>query len=188
MDDASNLKDSSEKIIQRIKPGSMLLLWGWLLTLSYLIQYFTLDSELTDPIKTLLHYLTFVMPFFGLLISMLYLGKNKDKPSFSDNMKVVWIWLIVIACMSLTNMIIWRVNKEINFELQHPIFMVFTAAGIIITGILKKYQWVIFGGLSFGILAYMAAVFPIKTQMLFEAIGWFIAFVIPGHQIFARPK
>ena len=88
--------------------------------------------------------------------------------------------------MSLINLIQGNILHSINFELQHPIFMVVIAFAITITGVMLRYRLMILMGILFGLLAYGASFFELKLQVLIEAIAWFLAFCLPGHILYAR--
>ena len=85
-------------------------------------------------------------------------------------------------------MIQFNVLGSINFELQHPIFMVLMAFAITSTSGILRYKLIIFGGVLFGLLALTASYFKLQEQLLIESIAWVIAFVIPGHLLFSKRK
>jgi len=78
------------------------------------------------------------------------------------------------------------VVHKINFELQHPIFMVVIAFAIVVSGVILRYRLMVAMGILFGILAYTSSFFELHYQILVEAIAWFLAFVIPGHILYAQ--
>ena len=78
--------------------------------------------------------------------------------------------------------------KVSNLELQHPIFMMFIAFATVITGGILRYNLIIIGGILFGILAYACSFFRLPEQMLFEAVAWLVAFIIPGHFLYVLSK
>jgi hypothetical protein len=88
----------------------------------------------------------------------------------------------------LINLIEANVLHKIIFELQHPIFMMFIAYAIIITGGILRYRMMIAGGIVFGILAYLGSHLSLQNQLLAEASAWLIAFIIPGHILFSKRK
>jgi hypothetical protein len=88
--------------------------------------------------------------------------------------------------MVLINLIQGNVLHKIVFELQHPIFMVLIAIAIVVTGGILRYKMIIAGGIIFGLLAFASSYLPLTQQMLLEAIAWVIAFIIPGHILYAK--
>jgi branched-subunit amino acid ABC-type transport system permease component len=88
----------------------------------------------------------------------------------------------------LTNMMLLNVLHVANLELQHPVFMMFIAFATVITGGILRYRMIIFGGIIFGLLAYASSYFNLREQLVLEAIAWLIAFIIPGHLLYANRK
>ena len=88
--------------------------------------------------------------------------------------------------MILINLIQFNVLQSINFELQHPIFMILIAFAITVSGIVMRFKMIIYGGVAFGLLGLLASYYTLEGQMLIESIAWFIAFIIPGHKLYAK--
>jgi len=88
--------------------------------------------------------------------------------------------------MVLVNLIQRNVMHQINFELQHPLFMVLTAFAITITGVILRYRLLIVGGTVFGLLALAASYLELPEQLLVESLAWLIAFIIPGHLLHVK--
>ncbi len=53
---------------------------------------------------------------------------------------------------------------NINPALQHPIFMVFMAFAVVVTGGILRYKLIILGGDVFGILAYICSYLSIRES------------------------
>ena len=66
--------------------------------------------------------------------------------------------------------------------------MVFIAFAILVTGVILRHEKLISGGVVFGFLAFVSSYLTLENQVLIEAIGWFIAFVIPGHLLYSKRK
>ncbi len=66
--------------------------------------------------------------------------------------------------------------------------MVMIAFALTATGGILRYKLVIIGGIIFGGLALLASFFSLQEQLLIEAIGWMVAFIIPGHILYAKRK
>jgi len=58
----------------------------------------------------------------------------------------------------------------------------------LITGSLLRNRWLFIGGVVFALLAFGASYLPLKNQMMLEAIGWLVGFVIPGHIMMRHKK
>ena len=66
--------------------------------------------------------------------------------------------------------------------------MVLIAFATVVTGGILRYRLIIIGGIVFGLLAYISSHLPLQQQLLAEAIGWLIAFIIPGHVLYSKRK
>lgn len=88
--------------------------------------------------------------------------------------------------MVLINLILMNILHEVRFDLQHPIFMVVFAYAVIVSGVILRYRLMILTGIIFGLLAWASSWFELTNQLLFESIAWFVAFILPGHILFAR--
>jgi hypothetical protein len=47
---------------------------------------------------------------------------------------------------------------------------------------------ILIGGVAFGLMALLSSYFTLPNQQLIGAIAWIIAFVIPGHILYAKHK
>jgi branched-subunit amino acid ABC-type transport system permease component len=94
----------------------------------------------------------------------------------------------MFACLVLINLIQFNVLHKINFELQHPLFMVIMAFATVITGGILRYKLVTIGGIIFGLIALLSSYVTLPYQLLLESFAWLIAFVIPGHYLYATRK
>jgi len=79
-----------------------------------------------------------------------------------------------------------NVLHSINFQLQHPLFMVLMAFAVTVTGGILRQRLIIIGGVVFGALALTASYLGLQEQLLLEAVAWMVAFIIPGHILFAK--
>jgi hypothetical protein len=125
---------------------------------------------------------------FALAFTVYYIFRKSKKVTTYIGIALRYVWISLIVCLSLVNMIIFNVIHEFNAALQHPILMVFMAFAVVITGAILRYKLIILGGAVFGLLAYICTYFSIENQMLIEAVAWLIAFIIPGHYMYAKRK
>jgi len=174
---------------KRIKSdGILFILWGWFMFYNYLSNFILGQIVYTHQIKITLNYVGYALAVLTIGYTVYYLIKQHSKVQTYIGISLRYVWISLIVCFSLTNMIIFNVNHQINFELQHPIFMMFIAFATVITGGIIRYRLVIFGGIIFGLLAYASSFFKLNQQFLLEAIAWLVAFVIPGHIMYLKRK
>jgi hypothetical protein len=174
---------------KNIRNNSILfILWGWLLFLGYLVNYLQSQLIMTYTIKKITGYAGYVLAFCVLAFTLYYIIRQYKKVQTYIGTSLRWVWISLVFCLVMINLIQFNVLHKITFELQHPIFMVFIAFAIVVTGGILRYRLIIAGGILFGLLAYLCSYLPLQQQILVEAIAWLIAFVIPGHILYAKRK
>ncbi|GET34950.1 hypothetical protein PbJCM13498_38130 [Prolixibacter bellariivorans] len=162
------------------RPGALLILWGWVMFYSYLTNYIFKKILLSSHVQSLLGNLGIVLGAVALIITVFYLLRQ-TRPVAKEEIYLRYVWASLFVGLVLINLIQFNVLHQINFELQHPIFMVVIAFAIVISGGILHYPFLLVGGIIFAILAYVASWLPLTDQLLMEAIGWLVAFILPGH-------
>jgi len=162
------------------RPGALLILWGWVMFYSYLTNYIFNKFLLSSHIQSLLGNLGIVLGAVALIITIFYLLRQ-TRPVAKNEIYLRYVWAAMFASLALINLIQFNVLHQINFELQHPVFMVVIAFAIVVSGGILSYPFLLAGGIIFATLAYMASWLPLTNQLLMEAIGWLVAFILPGH-------
>lgn len=168
--------------------GILFIVWGWLMASHYTLLYVLRNTVMTYRFHKVFNILVNLLPLIGIIFSAYYIYTKRKKVQTYIGISLRYVWVALFICLSLTSMIIFNVIHKANFELQHPIFMMFIAFAIVITGGIIRFRLIIFGGIGFGILAYVCSFFNLNTQILLEALAWLIAFIIPGHVLYAHRK
>lgn len=169
--------------------GILFILWGWISFINYfflenLTRLFFISHQITQVVRSL----RVILPVFGFAYTLYYILKQRKKVQTYIGISLRYVWISLFVCMVLVNLIQFNVLHSINFELQHPVFMVLIAFAITVTGGILRYRMIIAGGIIFGILAYIASSLKLQDQVLVEAIAWLFAFVIPGHILYSQRK
>jgi drug/metabolite transporter (DMT)-like permease len=120
------------------------------------------------------------------LFTIYYLIKQRKKVQTYIGISLRYVWTSLFLSTVLVNLIQMNVLHSINFELQHPLFMVLMAFAVTVTGGILRHRLIIIGGAVFGALALTASYLGLKEQLLLEAVAWMIAFIVPGHILFAK--
>jgi hypothetical protein len=167
--------------------GILFIVWGWIFLINYLfLNYLPSKILLSHKTMDLVHSLRVILPVSGLIFTLYYILKQRKKVQTYIGISLRYVWISLFASMVLVNLIQMNVLHRVNFELQHPIFMVLIAFAVTVTGGILRYRLIIAGGIIFGLLALAASYFELQTQLLLEAIAWIIAFIIPGHLLYAK--
>ncbi len=174
---------------RKLKHDSILfILWGWIMTLHYLILYALRTTAMTSLMQRVLNYMPITLIAIGVILTIYYIYKQRKKVQTYIGISLRYIWISMFACLVLVNLILFNVLHKINFELQHPIFMVLIAFAIVATGGIMRYRLIVTGGIIFGVLAFLCSYLSLTDQLFIEAVAWLISFVIPGHLLYSRRK
>ena len=168
--------------------GILFILWGWINFINFFAQYLSGIIEINYQLLQIQRSARVVLPIFGLIFTIIYAFLHREKVNTYISVTLRYIWISVFICLILTNIIQFNVLRQIYFNLQHPIFMLFIAFAIVVSGSILRHKIIIIGGVTFAGLALASSYFPLEYQMLIEAIGWLIAFIIPGHITYAKRK
>ncbi|MFA5330496.1 MAG: hypothetical protein WC384_22075 [Prolixibacteraceae bacterium] len=161
--------------------GILLLVWGYAASLPSLISYFKEILFLPNRVMYFLKFADPVLPVLALAFTIYYIYTERKKVTTYIGTSLRYVWISLFGCMVLTNLILMNVTHEVNFTLQHPLFMVLTAFAVLVTGVILRYKLIILGGVVFGILAYTASFMILHDQLFLDGIGWFLALAVPGH-------
>lgn len=166
--------------------GILMIVWGWIMTIHYLLSFVLGNSNLTNQLRHGIKYVITGLIFIGFAYTLFYILKQRKKVQTYIGVSLRYVWVAMFFSLVLVNVIQFRVLNEINFELQHPIFMVIIAFATVVTGGILRYKLIVFGGVAFALLALISSHLPLNNQLLLESIAWLIAFVIPGHILYSK--
>ena len=170
------------------RDGVLLILWGWIMTLHYLVIYILGKTNPSYQVNRTFKYLVIGFVLFRFAFTLYYILKQRKKVQTYIGVSLRYVWVSMFLSMVLVNLIQNNVLHEINFELQHPIFMIIIAFATVVTGGILRYKLIIIGGIIFALLGFVSSYLALSDQILLEAIAWFIAFVIPGHILYSGRK
>ena len=168
------------------RDGILFIVWGWLLFYKSILGYVERKFALSFEIQKIMNYLGFVLLIASIGFTSYYLLKQRKKVRTYIGISLRYVWISLFVCMVLVNLIQFNVLHSINFELQHPIFMVLMAFAVTVTGGILRYRLFIIGGLIFGMLALAASYLKLQEQLLVESVAWIISFIVPGHILYAN--
>lgn len=177
------IKVSKNKLKQ---DGILFIVWGWVLFFVSTTGYIERALALTFGIKKVLNVFGVALPLIALIFSVYYLIIESKKVQTYIGISLRYVWISLFVCMVLVNLIQFNVLHSINFELQHPIYMVLMAFAVTVTGGILRYRLIIIGGVIFGILAFTASYLKLQEQLLVESAAWIISFIVPGHILYAN--
>ena len=183
------IKEMIEVSQKKLKnDGILFVLWGWLMFLSNMASFTEQKIVILYPLNRILDYVGIALGIIVIAYSIYYLINQSKKVKTYINISLRYIWISMFCCLVLINLIQGNVVHEINFELQHPIFMVVVAFATVATGGILRYRLLTIGGIFFGAMALLSSYMALPEQFLLESFAWLIAFIIPGHYMYAKRK
>jgi hypothetical protein len=168
--------------------GILFILWGWLMFYVNFFGFIERKVVLIFQIQRVLSFIGTVLGILALGFSIYYIIKQRKKIQTYIGISLRYIWISMFVSMVLINLIQSNVLHKINFELQYPIFMVIIAFAVVSTGGILRNKLITIGGAAFGLMALLSSYLTLPNQQLIGAIAWIIAFVIPGHILYAKRK
>ena len=130
--------------------GILFILWGWISFIRYLSEYLLGILTHTHQIKLFIKYTGVVLTILGFIYTIIYVYKQRQRVTTYIGISLRFVWISLFIGLVLINLIQFNILQKINFELQHPIFMVFIAFAIVVTGGILRYKLIIAGGIVFG--------------------------------------
>lgn len=176
---------SLDKLMHR---SVLFITWGWLMAYVSFGNYLERSYALGYWNHKLLSYLGIMLALAVFAFTVYYLIKRWSIIQKRNEISLLYVWFSLVVSMVLINLIQFNVMEEIKFELQQPLFMVLKGLAIIITGGILRIRMLIIGGIIFTGLGWLASYYFLEDQLVLEAIGWLIAFVFPGHWLYANKR
>jgi hypothetical protein len=150
------------------------LLWGWLVFIGCLLQYFLLVV-----IEYPKHYYAWLIIIIGIVFSIVhsikYKKKRKVKTYIEDSMSSLW------GGMSISFMALAFILSQTGWNYAFPIYILFYATGTFISGGLLQFRPLQIGGIICWGLAVAATFVSYQNQILLTALAIFVSYLVPGY-------
>jgi hypothetical protein len=157
-----------------ISMGSFhLLFWGWLIFACSLSEY--LLYKFTD-FSNAWYVWFFVIP--GVFVSMIYgfvTGRKAKVHTYAD-MLYMWTWMGFLAAATVLFIIISK-----HMETVAPFILTLAAMPTFISGFIIRFKPLIFGGITFWILALIAHFAGPSVAPLAVPVAMLTGYLIPGY-------
>lgn len=126
------------------------------------------------------------LALLAVLFSLYYFYLRRSLLKQQPGRSVAWTWISWFLSLFIVHFLLKLILGQVVFELQHGLFMLLNSLAVLATGALIHEKRLIRGGLSFLFLTVVAVFFKLNVQMVLEALGWILAFVVPGCAIYKR--
>ena len=152
------------------------LLWGWLVFIGCLLQYFLLVI-----IKSPRHYLAWLIIIVGVFFSVTYTIRSKQrrkvKTYIGDSMARLWTGI------SISFLALCFILSNIGWQHAFPIYILFYATGTFISGGLLQFRPLQVGGAICWVLAVAATFVSYQDQILLSAAAILASYLVPGYML-----
>ncbi|MDP4291621.1 MAG: hypothetical protein Q8908_11120 [Bacteroidota bacterium] len=168
--------------------GVFFIIWGWVNFITFFLEYLSNVVVHTYQMTLIKRDINIILPVMGVILTVFYIYRKNRKTTTYIGRLLRYVWISLFFSLVLVNLIQFNVLHKLVFELQNPVFMVFFAFAIVVTGGFLKYKMIVAGGIIFALLAYISSYLALPEQLLMESIAWLVAFIIPGHILYSQRK
>ncbi len=157
------------------------LLWGWLVLIGSLLQYF-----LFVIVKTPQHGAAWSIMFVGIIVSIVRGAKEKSGPVktyVDEGLTSIWICLFIVQML-----IVFVFAVRGGWEYCYTAFITEYSIGCFLTGRLLKFPPLVWGAIFCWALAILTVFTDMPTNMLIMAAAIGISYIIPGHRLRSEYK
>lgn len=161
---------------QNLKPlAFQFLLWGSLVPLGGLLQYFLIANVSIQPNQILWLWLNIVI--VGFVLSAIYGYKKRKEQGYETNidrfLKIFW----VVYGSSYLLLLLISFFQQFN---PSSIILFYSGVGTLITGLVTRFKPLVFGAAVLLICSLMCLFVPKSILILVSSAGIFMGYFIPG--------
>lgn len=176
------------------------ILWGSIIAICSLVTYCQLNGYFELPFD--IWWLTAIAIIPQIVISVKYGKTNKHKSHDESTMDAIWISFgVSIALLIFINInIIDKISPVFQDYVERhgtkapanysgfttSFFLMLYGIPTIITAVLRKFKWMLYGGFLCWIFCVVSVYTDLKTDMLLTAIAAIFAWLIPGMVLWKR--
>lgn len=163
--------------------GHLYLLWGWLVLVCSLAQFFLLTI-----LKYQYHYLVWMLTWLAFIYQMIYLAKEKRKEkvkTYTDHI-IGFVWIAFVIQMLLFGILFGTVLGDHYYKLMSPGFLALYGMPTFLSGIIIKFRPLIIGGIGCWLLSIGTLYITYDYQLLMLSAAMVVAWIIPGYLLRAK--
>lgn len=161
---------------QNLKPlAFQFILWGSLVPLGGLFQYFLIRNVDFKPNQILWLWLNIVIA--GFVFSCIYAYRKRKEQGYETNidrfLKIFW----VVYGLSYLLLLVISFFQEFN---PTSIILFYSGVGTLITGLVTKFKPLVFGAAMLLVCSVLCLFVPKSILILVSSVGIFLGYFIPG--------
>lgn len=163
--------------------GFYFLLWGWLVVLACVANYYLLVVAGIAPDKASLSWLGMVV--IGVPVALIY-TRRRDKKQQSPNLVRHWngrVWLAF--AISLFVSIFVATSSGLS---PIPFILILVGFATFVSGTLLRFKPLIFGAVAAWVSAFVCTFLAPEEHLLVEAVAVVLSYLIPGYLLNSQAR
>ena|SRR3984893_5721985 len=165
--------------------GHLYLLWGWIVFICSLAQFFLL-SVFQSPY----HYMVWMLTWLAFIYQIFYLIKEKRREKVRTYASRItgFVWIVFVILMFLFAFLFGNELGNNYYKVMSPGFLALYGMPTFLSGIILKFRPLILGGIGCWLLSIIALYTPYNYQLLLLSVAMIIAWIIPGYLLRTKYK
>jgi len=165
--------------------GHLYLLWGWIVFICSLAQFFLL-SVFHSPY----HYMVWMLTWLAFIYQIFYLIKEKRREKVRTYASRItgFVWIVFVILMFLFAFLFGNELGNNYYKVMSPGFLALYGMPTFLSGIILKFRPLILGGIGCWLLSIIALYTPYNYQLLLLSVAMIIAWIIPGYLLRTKYK
>lgn len=180
-----------ESMINQVKnrfseDGSMYLMWGWLVFICSLSQFFLLHVYHYPY-----HYIVWMVSWLAFFYQVYYLRKKKRQQKVKTYTDYImgYVWVSFAVVIFLVGFLIGRLTTGEYFSHINPIILAVYGFPIFLSGIILRFKPLVIGGIGCWVLCIVTTfIKEYDFQFLMIPVAMLVAWIIPGYLLRAKYK
>lgn len=164
--------------------GILFILWGWIFFVSVFIRFLLKILVTTREIVSYVNKILLALLLAGVIISVNYVISRRRMAKTYTGQVLRYLWGAIIF-LNLY-ILVYQLGAHVNIDRLYSQYMLMLAMGTFVTGGIIRFRPLIYGGISFIVLAQIGFFFHYEIGMLIDAFSFVIGLAIPGHILYSK--
>jgi len=165
--------------------GHLYLLWGWVVFLCSIAQFFLLNVFHSDQ-----HAMVWMLTWVVFIYQIFYLMKKKKShrvASYTGRI-IGFVWITFVILMGLFAFTFGSELGESYYKMMSPGFLALYGMPTFLSGIILNFRPLMIGGIGCWLLSVLSLFIPYDYQLLLLSAAMIIAWIIPGYLLRSKYK
>jgi hypothetical protein len=150
------------------------LLWGWVIIVANIGMFALYQIDYERP------YIVWLITIPAWLVTLYKVFTGRTEASYSTHLGTISTSLWLSYGVTIFTLVAF--GAKINFQIS-PLILLITAVPTFVSGIIMKFNWLKFGGLTFWLGGIISFMLPLSSQPLVAAVCILLGYLIPGYRL-----